>query len=270
MNPFEARARQIARRVPPEGLVGHPDADPPLWLRGWVRLRRWVLPTAVLLVALHLVGFRLVRTETVRLAAIAEEVVGPSVKYDERAARLRIKDRLALISGLERLLEPGAEPGLWPGVARALGLHENAAWEEQNRFDLLGRFIKFVSGLPEEKQASSLRLALLQSVPSVDILRIDAVRVIAELPPDLRSEIAMLPPGQFRALFAGLQRYRASEIQQKNLMDRVAAMNAAVDEKQRVLKIELARLDAVGNELDRAINTARGKQATAQGKNRRQ
>lgn len=243
MNRFDLRARQIANRVSPDFLAGHPDIALSIPQIAWLKFRRWVLPTLVLVAGLYVLGFRPATPETHRLAAIAKEILGSAQAYDERAARLRLKERIALITALEKLLVPGAEPGLWPAVARTLGFDAHSVFEEENRFELVSIFVQYVSSLPAELQSETMRLALLQALEGADVVRIDHVRVIAELPPDLRKDLAALSKSEFRALFAGLEAYQADEADRQHLVARVRQMKLEVEGHRALLHLELTRLE---------------------------
>ncbi len=257
MNRFEARARHIATRVSPDFLAGHPDMDLSLSKIAWLRFRRWVLPTLVLVAGLYVLGFRPATPETHRLAAIAEEILGSAQGFDERVARLRLKERLVLITALEKLLVPGAEPGLWPAVARTLGFDAHSLFEEENRFELVSIFIQYISSLPAERQSETMRLALLQALEGADIMRIDQVRVIAELPPDLRKDLAALSQSEFRALFAGLQAHRASAADRQHVLKMVELLKAETERQKKQLEAELAQLHEDSVELNRKIEATK-------------
>lgn len=268
MNRFETRARQIANRVPPEDLAGHPDGVLSLGYWCWVHFRRWVLPTVIFAVLLYLLGFRVAHRDTVRSAAIAAEILGDVQVFDDRAARLRLQERGALITALEKLLVPGAEPGLWPAVARVLGFDAHALFEEENRFELVSIFVEYVSSLPADLQSETMRLALLQALQGADLMRLEQVRVIAELPDDLRKELAGLSPSEFRSLFSGLQAYRAAEADRQHILKEVQEMAAQTERQKLQLEAALRQLDAESTELNRRVEATKNQTNAAQKKKR--
>jgi hypothetical protein len=259
MNRFEARARQIETRVSPDLLAGHPDSTPSILRIAWLRFRRWVLPTLVLAGGLYAVGFRPAAPETHRLAAIAKEILGSAQDFDDRAVRLRLLDRLALIKGLETLLVPGAEPGLWPNIARVMGLPQRALWDEDRRFELLGKVIEYASSLPVNVQHSTLRLWLLQAVKDADITQLEYVRVIAELPPDLRGELKALSPSEFRVMLAGLNAYQTTKGDRQHLLARLEQSRQEVEWHRSQLLLELTHLEKEQSDLVRKRQETKAK-----------